>query len=244
MRLQEAYSARRVADVLNRGYSGYNTRCELRDGCRGGAAMAMALTPAGLLARWALLQLPHLIAQTQSAPAVCTVFFGANDAAVSASTQSVPLEEYKTNLEAMVKLLRDAWPACPIIIIAPPPVHEEKWDEGRGGPGGGMRELERTRLYAQAACEVAGRLKCESVDLFGRLIAREDWRDCLSDGLHLAANGNHELYDAVTAAIGSAAPHLDPELAPPHFPFWSDVAEAADGPQSLIPPLELKPKPT
>ena len=94
-KLQESYSANfRVADVLNRGYSGYNTR-------------------------WALLQLPHLIAQTQSAPAVCTVFFGANDAAVSASTQSVPLEEYKTNLEAMVKLLRDAWPVCPIIIIAP-----------------------------------------------------------------------------------------------------------------------------
>ena len=208
----------------------------------GRVCRTLALTDAVAPARWALLQLPHLISQTQSAPALCTVFFGANDAAVSASSQSVPLEEYKTNLEAMVKLLRDAWPACPIVIIAPPPVHEERWDEGRGGKGGGMRELERARLYAHAACEVAGRLKCESIDLFGHLIARDDWRDCLSDGLHLSANGNQVLFDAVTAAIGSVAPHLNPDLAPPHFPFWSDVAEAADGPESLIPQLARNPK--
>ena len=34
LKLQEAYSARRVADVLNRGYSGYNTRCEMGGACR------------------------------------------------------------------------------------------------------------------------------------------------------------------------------------------------------------------
>ena len=162
-RLQEEYTDTRTGDMLNRGFSGYNTR-------------------------WALLQLPHLIQQTPTPPALATVFFGANDAAVPESRQHVPLEEFASNLEAILALLRSHWPACHMIVITPPPMDQQVWDTERGGAG--MRTLERTRQYAAAALAVAARAKCGSIDLFTRILSMESWKDCLCDGLHLSSRGN------------------------------------------------------
>ena len=76
-------------DVILRGYSGYNTR-------------------------WALHLLPDLFPPTTTSeaspysaypPAVVTVFFGANDAALPNRTsgkQHVPVPEYKRNLQTIV----------------------------------------------------------------------------------------------------------------------------------------------
>lgn len=186
------------------------------------------------LCRWALLQLPHLVSQTATAPSLCTVFFGANDAAVPASKQHVPIEEYQVNLEALVALLRQAWPACLLVIVTPPPVDQEVWDAGRGGPGGGMRQLELTRLYAEAACKVAASAGCECIDFFKVIHARDDWKECLSDGLHLATPGNQVLYDCVCELIAKRIPALKPHEAPVHFPLWGDMADA-EAPKTLIP---------
>jgi lysophospholipase L1-like esterase len=210
-KLHEAYSStHRFADVLNRGYSGYNTR-------------------------WALLQLPHLLAQTHSEPALATVFFGANDASLPESNQHVPIQEYQDNLEGLVGTMRRKWPTCPVILISPPPLDQEVWDRERGGKGAGMRTLDRTRQYAEAACKVAARLDVHCIDLFSRILAKSDWEQCLSDGLHLSASGNQELFQSVCEAIGSCAPHLKVDSAPVHFPLWSDMAQTADHPESLIP---------
>lgn len=140
--------------MLNRGYSGYNTR-------------------------WALLQLPYLIAQTSCAPSICTLFFGANDSAATASKQHVPLEEYVENLDKMVVMLRAAWPTCVVVLISPPPVDQVVWDAGRGGPGCGMRELERARLYAEAVVSLAARIQCTCVDLFTHIHTKAEWKSCL-----------------------------------------------------------------
>ncbi|KAL3335615.1 hypothetical protein AABB24_031709 [Solanum stoloniferum] len=72
----------RKADILNRGYGGYNTR-------------------------WALFLLHHLFPLDAPTPPVAvTIFFGANDAALLGRTserQHVPLEEYKENLRKMIQ---------------------------------------------------------------------------------------------------------------------------------------------
>ena len=147
----------------------------------------------------------------------------------------MPIQEYQDNLEALIALLRQAWPACVVVLITPPPVDEEVWDAERGGPGGGMRQLEVVRLYAEAACKVATSAGCECIDLFKVIHSRVDWKECLSDGLHLAAPGNQALYDCVCELIAKRTPALTPQAAKVHFPLWGEMAEAADAPHTLIP---------
>uniref|UniRef100_A0A0D6R2W6 SGNH hydrolase-type esterase domain-containing protein n=1 Tax=Araucaria cunninghamii TaxID=56994 RepID=A0A0D6R2W6_ARACU len=87
--LADRYS--RKADVVLRGYGGYNTR-------------------------WALFLLDKIFPPPSHPPSVVTVFFGANDAALlgrSNERHRVPLEEYNANLHHIVthlKLLK--WRIC------------------------------------------------------------------------------------------------------------------------------------
>jgi lysophospholipase L1-like esterase len=76
--LANAFSTR--ADVLNRGFSGYNSR---------------------LICQEVLKTLPE-----QADYFFCTVFLGANDAALPGERQHVPIEEYTDNLEKIVTHLR------------------------------------------------------------------------------------------------------------------------------------------
>ena len=71
----------RRADVLNRGFSGYNTK------------MALDL-------------LPSIFTQGDSGVLFCTVFFGANDATLPGERQHVPIDDYEKNLETIVTSIR------------------------------------------------------------------------------------------------------------------------------------------
>ena len=53
-----------------------------------------------------------------------TVFLGANDAALN-SGQHVPLERYSQNLRDMVSLIRNCNKTACVVLITPPPIHDE-----------------------------------------------------------------------------------------------------------------------
>jgi len=95
--LSNAYQRR--ADVLARGYSGYNTR------------MALDLLPS-IAPQPAVV--PGQSRQQQQGTAAeaevlfVAVFFGANDAALPGERQHVPLEEYGDNLVKIVRHLRNS----------------------------------------------------------------------------------------------------------------------------------------
>ncbi|XP_009867744.1 PREDICTED: isoamyl acetate-hydrolyzing esterase 1 homolog, partial [Apaloderma vittatum] len=98
----------RKCDVVNRGFSGYNTR-------------------------WAKLILPRLIPKSTSADSTVavTIFFGANDSALKDLNpkQHVPLEEYAMNLKSMIQYLKSVDIAEDrIILITPPPLEESAWE--------------------------------------------------------------------------------------------------------------------
>lgn len=80
-RLEDFYG--RKADVLNRGFSGYNTD-------------------------WLCRMLNDLFLRLfrRRPPALVTIWVGANDATVESSTQHVPLWKFKQNLEKMVRFFR------------------------------------------------------------------------------------------------------------------------------------------
>ena len=78
----------RHADVFNRGYSGYNTR------------MAVELLPSIFPAA------NSTSSSKDSGILFCTIFFGANDAALPGERQHVPLEEYAKNLGTIITSIR------------------------------------------------------------------------------------------------------------------------------------------
>ena len=103
--LSNAYA--RKADVINRGYSGYNTR-------------------------WAKNLLPEVSSHLGGRDDVLSIFFGANDATIEGGThaiQHVPVEEYSKNLCEMIDYFRSQHEAAPprIVLVTPPPVHEDTW---------------------------------------------------------------------------------------------------------------------
>lgn len=179
--LADTYS--RKADILNRGYGGYNTR-------------------------WALFLLHHLFPLDAPTPPVAvTIFFGANDAALLGRTRErhhVPLEEYKENLRKIIHHFKKCSPSVQALLITPPPVDEAgRIEYARSLYGDKAMQLpERTNEvageYAKQCVELARELGLPSVNLWSKMQETEGWqRKFLSDGLHLTPEGNAIVYQEV-----------------------------------------------
>ncbi|KAK7306574.1 hypothetical protein VNO77_44523 [Canavalia gladiata] len=205
-----AHHFSRTADVVLRGYSGYNTR-------------------------WALKVLDRVFPAshggdggTGTAPIAVTVFFGANDASLSdrySAFQHVPLNEYKQNLLSIVSFFKKQWPTTIVLLITPPPIDEEARirypyvDNPEGLP---ERTNEAAGEYARACIAVAGECGIPVVDLWTKLQQFPDWKNHhLSDGLHLTQSGNQVVFEEVIAKLKDEG--LSPESVPVDLPLLSDI---------------------
>ncbi|XP_010441654.1 PREDICTED: GDSL esterase/lipase At5g45920-like [Camelina sativa] len=174
---------RRKADIVLLGYSGYNTR-------------------------WALKVVERVFPAAKEdggeSPAAVTVFFGANDACLPercSGFQHVPLHEYKQNLRSIVSFLKNRWPQTAIILITPPPIHEEarlRYPYIENTTGLPERTNEVAGLYAKACVEVAKECQILVIDLWSKMQQIPNWQtECLWDGLHLSRVGNKVLFEEV-----------------------------------------------
>ena len=95
----------RTADVVNRGYSGYNSR-------------------------WLRSIITDIIPEDNNNHniIISTLFLGANDAVDSNAQQYVPVDEYKDNLIYIIHHLKKINPNMIIIVITPPIVDNSKWN--------------------------------------------------------------------------------------------------------------------
>ncbi|KAF8399680.1 hypothetical protein HHK36_015551 [Tetracentron sinense] len=186
--LADTYS--RKADIIVRGYSGYNTR-------------------------WAMFLLRHLFPLGCIKPPVAvTVFFGANDAALSGRTserQHVPVEEYRENLIKIVHHLKECSSSMLVVLITPPPVDEEGRKEyARSLYGEKAMELsertnEMTGVYANQCVELAKELGLPSINLWSMMQETVGWqKKFLSDGLHLTEEGNAVVHKEVVRVFNEA----------------------------------------
>ena len=82
----------RVADLIVRGQSGYNSR-------------------------WTLLSLPELIGSYT--PDMCILFLGNNDSITAGTGQHVPVEEYRTNMMSIMYKFRDVNPNISFLLLSP-----------------------------------------------------------------------------------------------------------------------------
>ncbi|XP_027168263.1 GDSL esterase/lipase At5g62930 [Coffea eugenioides] len=203
--LADTYS--RKADIVNRGFGGYNTR-------------------------WALFLLHHLFPLGSATPPVAaTILFGANDAALLGRTsarQHVPVDEYKENLRRMVQHLKECCSTMLIVLITPPPVDEEGRKEYARALYGekAMKLPERTNetagLYAEKCVELARELDLPSINLWSKMQEMDGWqKKFLSDGLHLTKDGNAVVYQEVVRVFSET--WLPASKMPYDFPHHSEI---------------------
>lgn len=193
----------RKCDVLNRGFSGYNTR-------------------------WAKIILPRIIRKGNSldSPVAVTIFFGANDSALKDENpkQHIPLAEYAANLKSMVWYLQRAGvPGSRVVLITPPPLWEAAWEQECLLQGCRLNRLNSVvGEYAGACLQVAQDCGVDVLDLWTLMQKdTQDFSSYLSDGLHLSPKGNEFLFSHLWPLIEKKVSSL-----PLLLPYWRDVAEA------------------
>lgn len=198
-RLGSSFYAR--ADVVARGFSGYNTRL-------------------------AAVMLPKAMATLEANATVVLIWFGANDSVVfGRGSQHVPVEEYAANLSKIADEIQK-WPAVPI-LITPPPLHQEAADADNGGNSPGRRENENTALYAKACIVVAKKMKLPCIDMYSALTShgkdQSGLQSYFNDGLHLSGAGNDFVARKIYYELRKQVPMLGDDKLVRWYPGWGEV---------------------
>lgn len=196
----------RKADLLNRGYSGYNTTQAL---CLLNRELANDRFPFN-----------------QSGQALVTIFFGANDASLEGvgPEQHVEIAEYHRNLSQIIDALNTRY----AILITPPPVDEitlDRCSKEYGFPPG-TRTNEHTGLYAAECLKVAREKNLPCLDLwteFQTHYPHEQWKRLFSDGLHFEISGNQLVLELLKETIEKYYPEWSPNHLPLDAPLWGEV---------------------
>ncbi|KAI1308232.1 Isoamyl acetate-hydrolyzing esterase 1 -like protein [Halotydeus destructor] len=173
---------KRVADIVVRGFAGYNSK-------------------------WILDLLPELFPETHvfDDVSVVVIFLGANDAAPDGCLfgQHVPISEYKTNLAAIVQFFAERGVTKDKIILMTPPKFYERFndflktllppflDASLVLP----RSDQLTAQYARACVEVGLDISVDTLDLHD-IFTRDSRGDALSnDGIHFSAEGSELVFE-------------------------------------------------
>jgi lysophospholipase L1-like esterase len=226
--LANAYQRR--CDILNRGYSGYNTKMYLEH------------------------IMPRLLGGdgedeedegdvSWTSVALCIIFFGANDAALKEVDphHHVPLYEYGQNLIDMIDLIHThvqkkrerrlgsksspsdtgAIPSneqrLRFLLVTPPPVHHgqrlayQRQRYGDRATGVLERTNEVTGKYAEACIkQVQGELlDIPVLNLYDEMMKRGNFEELLCDGLHFSPAGHEFVAQHLLDAIREHFPGLE-----------------------------------
>ncbi|CAF9924581.1 MAG: hypothetical protein ALECFALPRED_002790 [Alectoria fallacina] len=217
--LQDAFIRR--LDVINRGFSGYNTAN-------------------------AVLALPGFMPKPEQARLrFMTVFFGANDACLpgSATGQHVPLNEYKKNLRDILDHPSVVAQKPRLILLTPPPVNEYQLEvaELLRGYKDRLRTAEHTKEYADACRQVGAEAGVAVLDVWSIFMAKAGWREgepligskklarnevlekLLVDGLHFRPDAYRLLYDSMMDLIQNEWPDQAPDSLRFIFQHWQEA---------------------
>lgn len=215
--LSDIYS--RKADILLRGYYGWNSRRALH--------VLNEVFPKDAAAQ----------------PSLVVVYFGGNDSMGPHSSglgPHVPLPEYIENMRKILIHIQSLSERTRVIVLSCPPVNEEKV---RGNTSGIFSELVRTnelcQSYSEACIELCQELDVKVIDLFNALQKTDDWMNaCFTDGIHLAAEGSKIVVEEILKVLKEAdwEPCLHWKSMPTEFAEDSPYdLVAADGKTTLNP---------
>ncbi|MED6136747.1 GDSL esterase/lipase wdl1 [Stylosanthes scabra] len=161
----------RKADIILRGYSGWNSRRALE----------------------VLDKVFPKDANVQ--PSLVIVYFGGNDSVrpnPSGLGTHVPLQEYKENMRKIAIHLKSLSKKTRLIFLSSPPINEEQIRSTLSKQLGDLgRTNESCRTYSEACLEVCREMNVEAIDLWSALQKRNDWLNvCFKDGIHLTSEGS------------------------------------------------------
>ena len=200
----------RKADVINRGFDGWNTRWILRN--KDAISASLGPAPAGT----------YLLG---------TLMLGANDN--STSYQNVPIDEYEANLRKLAIWMTSEVGVTRLLIMAPPPFHAETHAAFRGyAVADAPRSDERHEQYGDRAKAVAAELGVGFVSLRDALqdALGDEWPSALHDGLHLSDAGNRIAFAAVQKAVTEQFPDIVPSaLTKQLLPDFEFMEQHRDG---------------
>nr|CAB3255136.1 isoamyl acetate-hydrolyzing esterase 1 homolog [Phallusia mammillata] len=194
-----AQQVQRKCDLINRGFSGYNTDNIVQ--------FLSKLVDAKLVQNVAFV----------------TIFLGANDSVLpgSYSNQHVPVDRFETNLFKIVEHFKSLGVSSDkIILIAPPPVEAELRAKHMMEKGNGSvcdRSNDTSIEYAKACVKVANSKKCRVIDLF-TLMINKHLPTYLNDGLHFSDEGNSLLASELSTHVEELTKELEMNL-----PDWKDL---------------------
>lgn len=207
----------RKADILLRGYAGWNSRHALQ--------VIDKIFPKDAAVQ----------------PSLVIVYFGGNDAVgphPSGLGPHVPLPEYIENMSRIAKHLKSLSEKTRIIFLSCPPVNEEMI---RQSPI--LRVMERTnelcRKYSEACIQLCNDMDLKVIDLWTAMQKRDDWATIyFTDGIHFSAEGSKVVVAEILKVLKEAEwePSLHWKSLPTEFgedsPYY---LPAADGASSLNP---------
>ncbi|KAJ1696732.1 hypothetical protein LUZ63_005244 [Rhynchospora breviuscula] len=174
----------RQADVVLRGYAGWNSRQALQ-------------VLATVFPKDVPVQLPSLV----------IVYFGGNDSSTplpDGLSRHVPLSEYKENMQQIGLYIRTLSEMTRVIFHSCPPVSEKMLDKSV------PRTYEACRYYSNACIEMCNELSCTDpsfkvIDLFNAIQKRHDWTDtCFLDGIHYSSVASDIAAGEIVKAISEA----------------------------------------
>ncbi|XP_059463395.1 GDSL esterase/lipase WDL1-like [Corylus avellana] len=175
----------RKADILLRGYSGWNSRHALQ----------------------VLDQVFPKDAAIQ--PSLVIVYFGDNDSMLphpSGLGPHVPLPEYIENMRKIALHLKSLSEKTRIIFLSAPPVSEEQICETFSLK---LVELHRTnescRIYSEACLELCREMDIKAIDLWTVIQKRDDWLTAsFTDGIHLSSEGSKTVVKEIMKVLSEA----------------------------------------
>ncbi|KAL1804647.1 hypothetical protein ACET3Z_027715 [Daucus carota] len=171
----------RKADIVLRGYAGWNSRRALQ----------------------VLDQVFPKTADVQ--PDLVIVYFGANDSTrphPSGLGPHVPIPEYIENLKKIALHVKSLSQKTRVIFLSSPPMDEAQFCKLLCV---GLDELPRTnelaRVYAEACVEMCKDLNIKVIDLWSVLQKQDNWSACFTDGIHLSPEGSKIVANEILAVL-------------------------------------------
>ncbi|KAG5404413.1 hypothetical protein IGI04_010532 [Brassica rapa subsp. trilocularis] len=196
--LADVYS--RTADVVLRGYGGWNSRFALK----------------------VLDQVFPKDAVVQ--PSLVIVYFGGNDSMPphpSGKGAHVPLSEFIDNMRKIGEHLLSLSDKTRVIFLSPPPMNERQIELVFGDAIKGRRN-EVCRPYAEALLNLCNEINVKCVDLWNVIQQQDDWLNtCFTDGIHFTAKASEVVVKEVLKVVREAEwkPSLYWKSLPIEFPF-------------------------
>ncbi|CAJ1805852.1 unnamed protein product [Sphenostylis stenocarpa] len=174
----------RKADIVLRGYSGWNSRRAVK--------VLDEIFPKNATEQ----------------PSLIIVYFGGNDSLLphpSGLGQHVPLQEYIENMRKIGTHLKSLSNMTRIIFLSAPSVNEAQIYGDSELVGQRLRTNESCRIYSEACLELCREMNIKAIDLWSALQKRDDWRDvCFTDGIHLTAEGSKIVAKEILKVIKEA----------------------------------------